>query len=365
MPNEDRPKDPAAVEMSRKGSSKGGKSRAQALTPEARSEIASIAASARWAKHRDQDGAARVTAHATHASVLRLGAAEIPCFVLEDGRRVLSQTAMVNSLGMSPSGATARPGQASHRMAVFVGSESLDAFVPNDLAHRIDEPIRFLSPRATPAYGYEATILADVCDVILAARRAGTLKPNQQHVADRAETLVRAFARVGIVALVDEATGYQERRDREELQRILAAYMAPELAGWTKRFPDEFYRQLFRLHGWAYTVASCKRPALVAQLTNQLVYEKLPRGVLEELKRRNPADDKGRRRHRHRQFLSEGVGHPHLQQHLYAVTALMRGSPDWGTFHRWFLRAFPPYTAPLSLLPDPEPAEEAPQEAAR
>ncbi len=41
-------KDPAAVSRGRKGGKKGGKARAEALTPEERSEIAKKAAAARW-----------------------------------------------------------------------------------------------------------------------------------------------------------------------------------------------------------------------------------------------------------------------------------------------------------------------------
>jgi hypothetical protein len=59
--------------------------------------------------------------------------------------------------------------------------------------------------------------------------------------------LLRAFATVGIIALVDEATGYQEVRKRNELQQILEAYLKDEFAPWTKKFPDEYYKHLLRL----------------------------------------------------------------------------------------------------------------------
>jgi hypothetical protein len=51
------------------------------------------------------------------------------------------------------------------------------------------------------AYGYEATILADICDAVLKARENGDLNYQQEHIAQRCEILVRAFARVGIIAL--------------------------------------------------------------------------------------------------------------------------------------------------------------------
>ncbi len=160
--------------------------------------------------------------------------------------------------------------------------------------------------------------------------------------------VVRAFAKVGIIALIDEATGYQAeraRKDKTELQRILAAYISPELMPWAKRFPDEFYEQLFRLREWQYQPVSVRKPRVVGKITSQLVYEKLPPGVLEELRAKNPADEDGRRKHKHHEFLTEDVGHPHLKDHLLQVIMLMRISPSWKTFERLFARAFP---APVS-----------------
>jgi len=46
-------KNPAAVELGRQGGLKGGRARAERLTPEQRSEIARKAAAARWAKVRE------------------------------------------------------------------------------------------------------------------------------------------------------------------------------------------------------------------------------------------------------------------------------------------------------------------------
>jgi hypothetical protein len=50
-------KDPAAVELGRRGGLKGGKARAEKLSPEQRSEIARKAAATRWQKPKgDQTG---------------------------------------------------------------------------------------------------------------------------------------------------------------------------------------------------------------------------------------------------------------------------------------------------------------------
>jgi hypothetical protein len=165
-----------------------------------------------------------------------------------------------------------------------------------------------------------------------------------------AETLVRGFATVGIIALIDEATGYQEIRDRQTLQKILDAYLRKEFAAWAKRFPDEFYQELFRLRGWKWKGMSVNRPSYVAYLTKDLVYERLAPHILAELERRNPPTDAGYRKHRHHQLLTEDIGIPALSQHLHTTTAIMRGSTDWHTFMMTLNRALPKKSGQFALL---------------
>jgi hypothetical protein len=216
---------------------------------------------------------------ATHGSPekpLRIGTTiAIPCYVLEDGRRVLAHAGMLTALDMVAGGI----GNAgSNRLANFITSKRLRPYIPSRLARSILQPILFRAPRAGRfAYGYEATVLADLCDAILEARKRLALEERQRHIAERAEVLVRAFARVGIIALVDEVTGYQADRDRDALHKILAAYVSPELLPWAKRFPDEFYQHMFRLRGWTFDPQHGPRgPRLAGLLTVQLVYDKLP-----------------------------------------------------------------------------------------
>ena len=280
---------------------------------------------------------------ATHGSTdhpLTIGDLQIPCYVLEDGRRVLHQTGMVNSLGMSRGGAGSDRGD---RLSKFVSGKLLEPFISDKLREVIHEPIKFRVPSGSLAYGYEAQSLADICEAVLSARQAGVLQIQQQHIATQCEILVRGFAQVGIIALVDEATGYQFDRDRDSLQKFLALYLSEERLKWAKTFPDEYYKQLFRLRGWKYSPISVKRPQYVGKLTNQLVYEKLPANVLDELRKLNPV--KNKKTHRRGaaffQYLSKDIGQQDLRDHLLQLIAIMRVSPNWRTFQRNFARAFP------------------------
>ena len=172
------------------------------------------------------------------------------------------------------------------------------------------------------------------------ARSKGELHHQQAHIADQCEILIRGFARVGIIALVDEATGYQEIRSRKALAEILEKFIAEELQPWTKTFPYEFYRQIFRLHRWPGP-DGVKRPSIIGHYTNDIVYARIATGILEELQQKNPTLPSGNRKDKHHQWFTPDPGHPKLKEHLAAVTALMRAAANWGLFQRSLKRAFP------------------------
>ena len=269
---------------------------------------------------------------------LRLGEFKIPCYVLDNEKRVLSQTELVRALGMGRGGSSKGGGD---RLVNFLSGKAINPFISKELTSVTNEPLKFKREgKGAIVYGYEATVLADICEAVLKAREQGQLQKQQYHIADRCEQLVRGFARVGIIALVDEATGYQYVRDRDELHKILTAYISPELMSWTKRFPDEFYKEIFRLNGWQYNPMTPKRPSVVGTWTNKLIYEQLPPGVLEELKKQTPKDSKGRRKHRLHQRLTEEIGNPHLERQLAAVMPIMRLSTTWRKFKENFAKAF-------------------------
>ena len=308
--------------MEETGKAIGGLARARKLSPERRHEIAQNAALVRH-----QDVPQAICGSPDHP--LKISDVEIPCYVLEDGRRVLVQSGMLKGMDMSQG--TAGRGEGD-RLVRFIETKALNPFVPQDLADVIKNPIRFRVPSGSLAYGYEATVLADMCDAVLDARKRGKLHYQQEHIAAQCELLVRGFARVGIIALVDEATGYQEYRKKDALSKILEAFIAKELQPWISTFGNDFYKELFRLRGLDYPTDSVKRPQYFGYLTNDIVYKRLAPGVLEKLKEVTPCNDAGRRKHKYFQKLTANLGYPKLKEHLGAVVAIMQLSTNWSDF---------------------------------
>ncbi len=292
---------------------------------------------------------------------LKIGDIEIPCYVLEDETRVLAQRGMVSGLGMARGSSG---GEGGDRLAKFVVGKALNPFLSNEIIAVTEAPIKFRPPTGGTAYGYPATLLADICDAVIEARNAGALQKQQLHIADRCNLLMRGFARIGIIGLVDEATGYQEIRARNALAKILERFLAEDLQPWTMTFPLEFYRQIFRLRDWPWHYLGTdtkpkkpRTPGIVAHYTNDLVYERLAPGILEELQRRNPMLQTGRRPTHHHRWFTRQIGHPKLKDHVVGVIALMKGATSWNDFYRRLQRAFPKAYEDTPL-PLPEPDEE-------
>lgn len=293
-----------------------------------------------------------------HEGELDLGNEDlkISCYVLADGTRVLSGRGMQNALKIGQTGDQKEERKSGVELARFFKTKWLKSLVSNEKQLERFQPLNCYKGKQK-INGYEATVLVDLCDLILAARKDESVKFNakQSMIAAQAEVLVRSFAKVGIIALVDEATGYQYEREALELQKILKAYINEELLPWQQRFPHSFYKEIFRLNGWNYTPSNIKsRPGVIGIWTNNLIYKKLPRGVLDELKTRTPKNAKGKRKHKFHQLLTEDIGHPQLQQQLTSVITIMRLSRDWKDFEEKFNQL---YGQTMLDFPEDEPKQ--------
>lgn len=273
--------------------------------------------------------------------------------MLEDGTRVLSRAGFIRAIGRTGKAKGGRKYDREFEVPVFLTAENLKPFIPAELSEN-SRPIQYRTLSGTVALGYRWDLLPLVCNVFLDAKDDGKLAANQLHIADQCRILSRAFAAVGLAALIDEATGYQEVRDRKALQEVLDLYLRKEFAAWAKRFPDEFYRQIYRLKGWKWFGMAKNRMPLVGKYTNDLVYDRLASGILEELRVRNPKDERGNRKAKHHQWLTEGIGHPRLAEHLYGLIGLMRAFPDgnWNQFKAALQSAYPKKGSNLDIFID-------------
>jgi hypothetical protein len=330
------------------GKAKGGFARAESLSPLERTEIAKKAAMARWGDKMPK---------ATHAGFVDIGGLKLPVFVLEDGTRLISQRGLQTTIRMGTGGGTT----GAHRIARFVQKIEDKLSISNELSARMKSPVVFMPLRGgNPAYGNEATNLIDLCELLLKARdRRKILTPGQSKYADAADIVIRSFAKVGIIAVIDEVTGYQGVRPQDALHVYLQKLIRKELAAWVKRFPDEFYENIYKLKGWRWPGMQKNRYSVVAYYTRDLVYDRIAPGLLEELERKSPPNQKGQRPNKLHQWLSEDVGNPMLAQHLYSLMMFQRLAINsgfgWNRYVKMVDRVLPKRGNTLELpFPDDE-----------
>lgn len=319
--------------------SKGGYERARRLSAEERVAIASSAASARWLRAKSTLNAD--SPRATHQGKMLVGDVELDCYVLGDGRRVIHKRGMARALGLKSAGGNAFLRSMTRK---GIGSE-----LSEKLVEIIQNPIIFKPLTQDSAHGYDAEVLVEVCKAIIRADDAGKLTQAQRFLAAQAKILLQAFAKVGVAALIDEATGFQEIRSPDALRLLVQQYIEHEKREWEKQFPDEYYDHLNRLYGSKRTTRTSSgaviqnRPQHFALFTRKYVYHPLENGaVLDELDRINPKiDRKGTRRARFHQHLSEGYGIEKLKRQMMEVMTLAAVSDSVSQFKRLFQKRFP------------------------
>jgi hypothetical protein len=324
----------------------GGEARAKVLSSEQRSEIARNAAIARHEK----SGNLEPMPKATHEGILQIGDYEIGCAVLENGQRVLTQSDFMRVLGRARQAKGREYYEGDVNLPAFLTAKNLKPYIDNDL-YVTSSQIIFKPLKGAKAFGYPAQLLPKVCEVFLKARDAKVLAHNQDHIAKQAEILIRGLAAVGIIALVDEATGFQYERPRRDLEEQLKRFISESLRRWVRTFPEDYFKHLCRLRGVELR-ADMKLPLYFGQLTNNLVYRRLAPGLLKRLKERR--EERGTPSNKLHSWLSEDVGFRGVLVHLGTVVGIMKLHKDYKTFERQLDQVAPIYPETPGLFDNPK-----------
>lgn len=333
---------------------KGGKARALSLTKERRKEIARNAISARWKGQIPK---------ATHEGILSLGNIDIPCAVIEGGRRLLTQSGFMLALGRARQAKGREYYEGDVNLPAFLTAKNLKPFIPEDL-YVTSSQVEFLTLGGVRAFGYPAELLPKVCGVFLDADNAHVLVHNQHKIAAQALLLIRGLAHVGIIALIDEATGFQYERPRRDLEEYLKKFMSETLRRWVRTFPADYFKHLCILRGVELR-PDMKLPQYFGHLTNNLVYRRLAPGLLKKLQERR--SERGSPSNKLHSWLSSDIGVPEALLHLGTVVGLMKvhtnmlecrvyKTPEdaYTAFEKQLNQIAPPYPETPGLFDDPK-----------
>ncbi len=306
--------------MNAERASKGGAARMQGLSKDERKSLASKAAKARWGKKLPGDDASQdyspivlstentILPKALWPGELKIGDASIPVYVLDDRRRIVSRTGATSALTEKKGGGN---------LESYVQIKALEKYMPENLSRRM---IEFEIPEVVnkSVKGMTAETFLEICGAYVRAWQDGALDSDAPiEIAKRAAMFLAACSKIGLIALIDEATGYQYRRAEEELQLKLRAFLLEEMRKWERTFPNDLWEQFGRLTNWKGSVN--QRPKYWGKLVMELIYEYLDPDVAQWLRENAPAPKKGQNYH---QWLTSQYGLKKLIEHIWKVIGI-------------------------------------------
>jgi hypothetical protein len=310
-----------------KGRARGGKARAESLSGEEKREIAKKAALARWGPK------------ATHKGNFKdeFGI-DVDCYVLNDANKsaVISQRGMGEALGF-------RKGDGSAFRRFTKGSK-FASFAGVELIEKLENPLIFQGQPAGPnippqrIYGFDVTILIDICKAVIAAETAGVLSPERhKKIIRQAHVILTASAKAGIRGLVYALSGYEP--SKEEVIEAFKMYVREEAREYEREFPEQLYREWYRLYQLP-ELEKNKRPWKFKHLTINQVYYPLAKsnGKIFTLAKHN-RDSSGKMHQKIHQFLAD-VGVKALRQHLGQLLGIAQVSPHQAQYEKHVANVF-------------------------
>ena len=232
---------------------------------------------------------------------LAIGENTLPVYVLDDGRRVISRTGATSAL-IGPQG--------GGNLESYLVVRAVRDYLPSDL-HLVDFSLPGVSNKNVQ--GMEAETFLEICRGYARARDDGALDtPAQDRIAMQAGIFLSAVAKLGLIALIDEVTGYQYERAQDALQFKLKLFLTEEMRAWEKTFPDQLWEEFGRLSNWRGQAH--QRPRYLGHLVMELVYGYLDPDVADWLKKNKPKPQHGQNYH---QWLNEQYGLKKLVEHLW------------------------------------------------
>ena len=222
----------------------------------------------------------------------------------------------------------------------YLKPKNLQPYLPEQFRNKpLSESVINFKLNGRAAQGFKGSDLIDICQMYMQAKMDGALSESQFKLAEQAQVIVFAFAKTGVDAVVYEATGFEMFKDRFAFNKLLERYIDEEVKKWYKKFPDEFYKLIYKLNGWEWIEGNMgRKPGVVGRWTNDIVYARFPKGILSKLQDKNPIDESGKRKFKHHQLLTD-IGNDELKEYISNAIFLMKAASNWSKFKNMLARS--------------------------
>ncbi len=312
-----------AQAMAALGAAKGGKARFKGVSKADRRELARNAALARWRKQVPS------VPRAICEGQIPLGRTYLDVAVLEDGTRVVAERQLGAAFSRRDQIHLSRS-TTGKRLPRFLSVRRLKPYITPEFEASLAQISVFRTVDGSPLQGRPVSIIPELCRVWVRALDAGDLREfRHQGIARDAGALLEVIAESkGIDSLVDARTSFDEVQARDELMRMIDPFIPTDFRGWTRRFPDQFFRQIFRLESWDLRPGFVQPMPYLGQLVTNYIFGQLPSGVLDELKKTAPVIEAGFRGATGTPALIAETGNQFLDGLVTAITSVLCTSVD-------------------------------------
>lgn len=253
--------------------------------------------------------------------ILIIGDVEADCYVLDTTERVLSQRGLAHLLLGG-----------GHKRGDFGQYLERIPFENNGLASESEVAINFpiikFWAQGNVGNGYNSDTIINILEAYSNALANGWLRKNQMHIGARAVKIQSSLARLGIVAVIDEATGYQAVREKNDLEVRLAFYLREKPREYEKRYPDEMRIEAIRI--LKMDPETKHHPGPMARVFRKQIYDYiLGADVASVLKERNPHPGGN---HPHHTFVDDKVTRL-IDWRIGEVLSQLKASDSWAEFN--------------------------------
>ena len=276
------------------------------------------------------DGPTKI-AFGSEISKLKIGDAEIDCFIAEDGKYLLSKTGVQKALGYDGKSLTWFA-DIIENLRQLPSSENI---LPNPIEMLIKiVPFKKIdNTECVPAVFF---ILA--CKAIVLAQKKGHLNVAQLKMSRAAKIILLKFDEKILNRLIDEATGFQFAKDTAvtTLQQYLAHNLDDDSFQWVKTFPETFFNAILKMHHLAWSSVK-NQPNIVGKIIYDVVFCRLSEELLADLRSTIP-----KRAYRRKDNRPQQIQHPQLQVYFDSLFTLIATSGyHWHIFLQLLNRAYP------------------------
>ncbi len=270
----------------------------------------------------------------THKGDMIIANKSIACAVLNNGKRIITQTALFDIFNRTRKGEKRINGLPS-----IITAKNLLPLVSEELRQK-SIPINYYQQNKKITNGYDAQLIPMICDLYIKANSMKVLHESQEKILLQINILTLELKKIDINSLIDEATGYLYDTQNNEFQELLKPYIKDVFLKWQERFPKEYYQELYKLYALDFDANTTKNPEYLARFTNIYIYNHLPLEIMEEVKTKTPIEHKGYRTKKHHQFLTGDIGIPYLEKHVAKIITIMQLSSNPEEFKINFNKVF-------------------------